>query len=239
MRLPLHALLLACAASDVLLLEPFTLPLPPAAVPATATPFDSASLQTAVAFTAPSGRVIRALPFLTQDFARSQGAAGEEILFNASVPYFAVRLAPQELGEYAYAQTFAGGAPPPGVVPLAPGSFTCAGGPARAGDGFAKAANSRFTLDGANSFFLVGENMAWPGAWPYFNGSARYDNASGASYMYDRFLPKLAAAGGNWIRLWLGPSLVRDVAWDGEQGSFLALALAGKARFGEYNLAAA
>ena len=56
---------------------------------------------------------------------------------------------------------------------------------------------------------------------------------------YDRFLPKLAAVGGNWIRLWLGPSLVRDVSWQGEAGSFLPLALASKVPFGSYNLEAA
>ena len=238
-RLALQLLIVRAACEVVLLLDPFTLVLPSASIPDASTPFDSASLRTAVSFTAPSGRVISVLPFYTQDFVRTQGAAGEEVLVNSSSPYFAVRVAPQERGVYTFLQTFAAGAPPPpGVVPLA-GNFTCAGGPARAGDGFAAAKNRRFTLDGEASFFLVGENMAWPGCWPYYNGSARYDNASGASYMYDRFLPKLAAAGGNWIRLWAGPSLVRDVAWDGEEGSFLALALAGKARFGEYNLAAA
>jgi hypothetical protein len=186
-------------------------------------------------FTAPSGRSYSALPFYTQDFSRSQDGSGAEVLSPAGAPYFAVRYAPSELGVHSYAQAFTA---PTHAAPLA-GNFTAAGGPAVPGDGYAAVRNRKFTLDNATAFFLVGENMAWPGCWPYFNGSCAFDNATGSSFMYDRFLPKLAAVGGNWIRLWVGPSLVRDVAWAGEQGSFLPMALAAKVPFGEYNLEAA
>ncbi len=236
----LRLLLLLClapaahCAAAVQLLSPFTLRIPAASIPSPGTPFNSSSLGTRILFTAPSGRAIPVLPFYTQDFERSQDGSGAEVLAAAGAPYFAARLAPQELGEYAYVQQGA----PAGVAPLA-GGFTCAGGPARAGDGYAFARNRKFTLDNATAWWAVGENMAWPGAWPYFNGSAAFDNATGASYMYDRYLPRLAAAGGNWIRLWLGPSLVRDVAYDGEQGSFLPMALAAKVPWGALNLQAA
>lgn len=238
MHLPLCLLFLApLAVSGVLLLDPFTLLLPNASIPSAGQPFNSSSLGTRVVFTAPSGRMISVLPFLTQDFARSQDAGGAEVLAAISAPYFAARIAPQEEGLYNYTQIF--DAPHPLLpLPLA-GNFSCAGGPARAGDGYVFARNRRFTVDNASAWWAVGENMAWPGAWPYFNGSAAFDNATGASYMYDRFLPKLAAAGGNWIRLWLGPSLTRDVSYDGELGSFLPMALASKVQWGELNLQAA
>lgn len=234
MLLTLLTLLLTPAAA-VLLLDPFTLRIPAQQIPNASTPFNSSSLQTSFVFTAPSGKVVNVLPFFTQDFTRTQDANGAEVLTSASAPYFAVRLAPREEGVHTYLQAFS---VPTGLAPLA-GNFSCAGGPARPGDNFVAVRNRRFTLDNATSFFLVGENMAWPGCWPYFPGSAAFDNATGASYMYDRFLPKLAAVGGNWIRLWVGPSLVRDVAYEGQEGSFLALALAGKSAWGQYSLEAA
>jgi len=227
----LHFLLLELVFSfTVKLQDPFTLPI---SVPNLVTPFNSSSLGTVVDFRAPSGRVITVLPFYTQDFVRSQGIDGSEILTNTSLPYFAVRIAPTEEGTYFYQQRYT--VATPSEVP-ASGNFTCAGGPSRSGDNYAFVQNRKFTLDNESAFFLIGEDMAWPGCWPYYPGSAQYDNATGKSYMYDRFLPKLAAVGGNWIRLWVGPSLVRDVSWQGEEGSFLPMALASKVPFGSYNL---
>lgn len=229
--------LLIVAAEAVLLFEPFTLQLSNASVPAPATPFNSSSLGTTFVFTAPSGRTYSVLPFFTQDFSRSQDARGDELLQPNGAPYFAVRYAPSELGLHTYVQVFA--APPAGGAAPLSGNLTAEGGPVIPGDNYVAVKNNKFTLDNRTAFWLVGENMAWPGCWPYFNGSAAFDNATGASYMYDRFLPKLAAAGGNWIRLWVGPSLVRDVSWQGEEGSFLSVALASKVAFGAYNLEAA
>ena len=237
MRRILAASAIAAAATSIPLLEPFTLTLPNASIPNATLPFNCSNLGTSLAFTAPSGRVTTVLPFLTQDFTRSRGADGAEVLIPAGAPYFAAHFAPTELGEHSYAQARA----PRGVAPLN-GSFACAGGPAVAGDGFARVAPSGayFTLDGARAFWLVGENMAWSGCYPYFNGSCAFDDEAGGTFMYDRLLPALAAVGGNWIRLWVGPSLVREVDMGGERSSFLGLALQGLgAAFGEYSLAAA
>ena len=230
-------LLAAATASTVPLLEPFTLVLPNASIPNASLPFNSSNLGTAVAFTAPSGRVVTALPFLTQDFARTQTPGGDEVLTPTGAPFFAARFAPTEEGVHAYAQLGA----PAGVAPLS-GTLTCAGGPLRQGDGFARVAagGAYFTLDNSSALWLVGENMAWAGCWPYFNNSCAFDNVTGGSYAFDRLLPRLAQAGGNWIRLWLGPSLARNPALFGETGSFLGMSLASMgASFGSYNLAAA
>jgi hypothetical protein len=233
----LSLLAAAAAATSIPLLEPFTIKLPNASITNTSQPFNCSNLGTSLAFTAPSGRVTTVLPFLTQDFTRSQGANGAEVLVPSSAPYFAARFAPTELGEHSYAQVRA----PRGVTPVN-GTFTCAGGPAVAGDGFARVApgGAYFTLDGTRAFWLVGENMAWSGCYPYFNGSCAFDDEAGGTFMYDRLLPALAAVGGNWVRLWVGPSLVREVDMNGERSSFLGLALQGVGTtFGEYSLAAA
>ena len=57
--------------------------------------------------------------------------------------------------------------------------------------------------------------------------------------MYDRMLPRLAAVGGNYIRLWACPSLAAEPTYDGERGSFLALGLGALVPFGTDNLEAA
>lgn len=182
-------LTLATAANALLLLDPFTLPIPNSSIPFLATPFNSTSLGTKILFTSPSGRIIPVLPYFTQDFSRTLAPDNTtEVLTPTTLPYFAARLAPQEEGLYTYTQD----TPPPGVPPIK-GNFSVAGGPALAGDGFAFASTTsrKFTLDNSTAFFLVGENMAWPGCWPYFNGSAQWDNATGATFMYDRYLRKL------------------------------------------------
>ena len=168
---------------------------------------------------------------------RTQTPGGDEVLSPAGAPYFAARFAPAEAGVHTYWQVGA----PAGVPPLN-GSLTCAGGPERPGDGYARVARggAYFTLNDLDAFWLVGENMAWPGCWPYYNGSCAYDNVTGGSFAYDRLLTKLAGVGGNWIRLWLGPSLVRNPAVNAELGSFLDMALPAMGMpFASYNLAAA
>lgn len=77
------------------------------------------------------------------------------------------------------------------------------------------------------------------GVWPYYNGSSAFSNGTGGTFMYDRYLQKLAAAGGNYIRLWVCPSLVSEPTYDGEQASMLGLGLGALVPFGTYNLEAA
>lgn len=218
------------------LLEPFTVVFPNASIPNTSLPFNCTNLGTSVLFSAPSGKVITALPFLTQDFERTQTPGGDEVLVPTGAPYFAVHYAPTEEGLHSYSQVGA-----PSGAPALNGTFQCAGGPIRPGDGFAHVVDGAyFTIDNSSAFWLVGENFAWAGCWPYYPGSCAFDNITGSSYAFDRLLPRLEAVGGNWIRLWLGPSLVNNPVLNGEAGSFLDMALASMGvPFGTYNLAAA
>ena len=217
--------------------------------PFNATPFDAASLGTWLEVTPPGGApAVEVVPFFTAAFVRSMNAtSGAEILTpsGAAAPGFAARFAPRALGTHTFVQRFLATPPPPWLEPVR-GSFECVAAGAVAGDGFAHVDVRRgtfFTLDDKEAFWLVGENMAWAGTWPYFNGSSAFSNGTGGTYAYDRWLPRLAAAGGNFIRLWLGPSLARQPTWDGELGTMLAMALMGSddgsAVFGEYNLRAA
>ena len=200
-----------------------------------------------VELTSPTGSTTRHAVFYTQPFSRSQGAGGAEVLAAAGAPRYAVRLACAVLGRHAYAQRAAPGtALPPGALA---GAFECVPPPAAAsGDGWAAvdAAHGQYfvlrNVSGTGStapLWLVGENVGWPGVWPYFNGSSRFSNGTGGTFMYDRMLPRLAAVGGNYIRVWACPSLTAEPTYDGEQGSFLALGLGAFVPYGTYNLEAA
>jgi hypothetical protein len=234
--------------SQVPLFEVISLPISVPALSPEQNPFDVVALGTWLVATAPDGTNRTLRPFWTRDFARSQASNGSEILTPASDPYFAVRVAPDQLGTWTIAQLFAASpSPPPGVVPLN-GSFVCVQEGSREGDGYAEVDTVHgqyFRLRTAEAnrtaFWLVGENMAWPGVWPYFNGSSQFSNGTGGTYMYDRYMASLSkAGGGNWIRLWVGPSLVAEPVYDGEQGSFLDLSLvSGPIPFATYSLEAA
>lgn len=204
-----------------------------------ANPFNVSSLQTWVTVTGPGVQEV-AFPFRKQNFNRAQDPFGNEVLTPVGDPFFAVRVAPTSLGEFTVVQHFSPGTNTTGIVPL---NITFLATPPLRDDGFAcvdPGFGQFFKLDSDDAaFWLVGENMGWSGVWPYFNGSSRWSNGTGGTFMYDRYLSRLAAAGGNWIRLWLGPSLVSEPSWDGEQGSFLAMSLMGEVPFGEYSLAAA
>ena len=193
----------------------------------------------------PTGATMRHAVFYTQPFTRTQNADGSEVLVASGVPHYAVRLTCAALGQHMYAQRAAPGSVlPPGAIT---GTFECTA-PVSSGDGWAAvdAVHKQYfvlrNVSGTNAikpFWLVGENVAWPGVWPYFNGSSRYSNGTGGTYMYDRMLPRLAAVGGNYIRMWACPSLTEEPSYDGEQGSFLDLGLGALVPYGSYNLEAA
>ena len=246
LRATLIALLAAAASGDAQLemFAPLELAVP---LPGGAPPTPSFNVtSTWVELLAPGASTpTRHAVFFTQPFTRALAANGSEVLEPAGAPRYAVRLACAVLGRHAYAQRAAPGAalPPDAIA----GAFECTA-PARA-DGWAAvdaAHGQYFVLRNVSGtaasapLWLVGENMAWPGVWPYFNGSAQFSNGTGGTYMYDRMLPRLAAvSGGNYIRLWACPALVREPTYDGEQGSFLALGLGALVPYGSYNLEAA
>jgi hypothetical protein len=141
------------------------------------TPYNSTSLGTYVNFTSPSATQ-HVLPFYYQPLNRSRDANGSEVLVAAGPHRFVVRFACSMVGLVAYQQYNIG----PGGVPFPAGingTLNCV--PPLKPDGFARVDEMHkqyFTLDGVNAFWLVGENMGWPGVWPYFNGSSQWSNGS-------------------------------------------------------------
>ena len=154
-------------------------------------PFDPGEVQVACQFQSPSGRAIMALGFYYQGYRRSLDAGGRERLQAEGAPEWRVRFAPSEPGVWTYRLAVAhrgGNAPAPSS-----GSFTVT---ASSGGGWIKVdptASHRFTIvrEGRENvpFIPVGENMCW--------------SEAGGTYDYDRWLPALATAGGNCVRLWV------------------------------------
>lgn len=71
-----------------------------------------------------------------------------------------------------------------------------------------------FAYDNGRPYFAVGENMCWGG------GRGSFD--------YDVWLPKLAEAGGNWIRIWMSswnctPEWSRESKGDWRSGQYLGV----------------
>ena len=154
-------------------------------------PFDAAEVQVACQLQSPSGRSVTAPGFYYQGYRRSLDAGGRERLQAEGPAQWRVRFAPAEPGVWSYRVTVAqrgGSTSVPGS-----GTFTVTASP---GGGWIKVdavAPHRFMIVRAGQetlpFIPVGENMCW--------------SEAGGTYDYDRWLPALAVAGGNYVRLWV------------------------------------
>ena len=200
-------------------------------------------------FTTPSGMTSIATPFAYQEFERNDDANEDDDSLTPVGPvHFRARFMPTEVGKHRFHCEFG---------QQLRGTFHVAGHSALPSSPRVSANHQHFERchDGnglrsdemrCTPMWLVGENIGWGGAWPYHRGSELQSNGSGLSALrfYERVLPKLAGVGGNYFRLWLGPSLVRDVrraTWnDGRPSTFSALCLHCRTRrFGAYSLEAA
>jgi hypothetical protein len=107
---------------------------------------------------------------------------------------FALRFCPAEVGAYRYVVRRAGQ-----EAPVTEGSFQCTPSD-RPGLLRVAGPGARYvTFDNGKPLVLVGENMCWPGS-------------AGVSD-YDGWLRKLAAVGGNYIRVWMCPWAF-GIEWD-------------------------
>ncbi len=148
-------------------------------------PFDPDQIDVWAIFRAPNGRQIRVNGFLDQPFRRSL-VHGREVISPSGNPVWRVRFSADEVGAWTY------------VVHARDRSGERQWGPGRfrvtpSSDlGFVQVSrrNPRaFAFSNGTPFFAVGEDMCWGG--------------ERGSYDYDTWLPKLAKAGGNWIRIWM------------------------------------
>jgi hypothetical protein len=108
---------------------------------------------------------------------------------------FLVRFCPSETGHYSY-RAFDEKAP---ERTLAEGTFEVTASDSPGFVRIADPSDTFLTRDDGTPLVLIGENMCW--------------HTKGGVEDYDRWLPKLAAAGGNYIRVWMGPWAL-GIEWD-------------------------
>lgn len=202
-------------------------------VPATAAnPFDPHQAAVDARVTLPSGRTMRVPGFWFQDFTRAienpeaRGTARIERLTPVGDPGWRIRFASPEAGRHTVTVDWKigdrSGSSEPLTVRVQPGE--------RPGVIRASPRNPRY-LEHSNGkfFFPIGENLCM------------YERREG-TYYYERLLPKLAANGANYVRLWQEYYAPRDpsvVASPGD-GSFAGFPLETQATgLGRYDLASA
>lgn len=160
-------------------------------VPPASNPFDPGLIRLDATFTAPSGRTTTVPAFWYQNYLRSLSGGNEQLAATGS-PGWRLRFAPAESGTYSIAlaiytngQLFNSSATAQFAVPAAT---------APPGSGFVRVAPSRqyFETSDGQALRLIGENVAWM-------------TSGQGTYEYDTWLPDVAAAGENYIRLIMCP----------------------------------
>ncbi len=150
-------------------------------------PFDPSEIDVSAVFTSPSGAAATVHGFYFQDYERS-GGGNSETLTPLGPPVWKVRFAPNEAGTWTYRLQAVDDS---GKAELPSRSFTVT---ASSNPGFVRVSAKDpeyFAFDNGDPYFPLGENMAWGG--------------KGRTFDYDQWLPALAAAGGNYVRLWQAP----------------------------------
>jgi len=151
-----------------------------------ANPFDPGEIDLTARLIAPSGKAFTLPGFYCQPHTRSRAADAAEVLLPEGEGIFAIRFAWGEIGRYRYEVTATDSS---GAHFVGSGAFQVI---AADRPGYIRPFASSpyyFQRDSGGSYFPIGENMCWP--------------AKGGSYDYDLWMSKLAASGGNYLRLWL------------------------------------
>eukprot|EP00041_Stephanoeca_diplocostata_P017045 m.339087 g.339087 ORF g.339087 m.339087 type:complete len:724 (+) comp20575_c0_seq4:99-2270(+) len=183
----------------------------------------------------PDRIISRVVPFFFQNFTRSQAVNGSEVLVPAGTPHFRLRFTPTEPGIYAV--TFVGMVWETGGTNTSWCSFQCTSSTGT-NQGFARVSPNRqfFETSDNSTLYLLGENIVFPGRDPIlttYNYTLKYKYAHWGTFMYDRYLSRMASSGGNYVRLWIGLSCDESAATP------LSLAGGPAGSFGTYNLQAA
>ncbi|MFQ6097014.1 MAG: cellulase family glycosylhydrolase [Armatimonadota bacterium] len=153
-------------------------------------PFDPDEVSLDLHVQAPGGEAQIVHGFFAQDFERrlidENGGPAEE-LTQVGEPRWLARYVPARPGRHRY---WLAARDRTGETRTKARSFAVRDGPGR---GFVRVrAGSRyFTFDDGSSFFPIGHNVCWPG--------------SRGTFDYDHYFRRMAEAGENYGRLWLGP----------------------------------
>lgn len=131
------------------------------------------------------------------DLARTRGTGAKPPVPEGE-PYYAVRFMPQEPGEHAFRLMSAGQA-------LHEGRFLCVESDLPPPVRVSRKDPTYFELVDGTPWLAVGLNMCWA--------------SGGRTHDYERWLPRLAQAGGNFVRLWMCPWCF-GIEWDGPAGTY-------------------
>jgi hypothetical protein len=148
-------------------------------------PFNPEDIEVWAMFTSPQGKSRRVNGFLFQPFTRRLDQGAEKIE-SAGEPVWKIRFAPESEGEWKY-QVFARDRSGSAKLPETRLEVVTS-----MNSGFIRRSERSprmFAFDDGRPFFAVGENVCWGG--------------KRGSFDYDDWLPALAKAGGNWIRIWM------------------------------------
>ncbi len=152
--------------------------------------FDPNQISVSATFTGPSGQTYVINGFAYQNYTRSGSVNGQTLSASGPVVW-KVRFAPPVTGIWSYslsATDTGGTSTQPG------GTFQATAG---SNHGFVSVSSfdaRYFTFSDGTAFFPVGENMTWDN-----DANGKSDN----TYCYDNYLSKLAAQGGNYVRIWM------------------------------------
>ena len=148
------------------------------------TPFDPDEISVDAVFRIPSGKILKVPGFLYQSFQAGAAGTTNVPLADTAPPEWRVRFTPSEPGTYSVRIQARDRS---GERTSEPVSFTAASAP---GHGYVRVSHRDphyFELDDRTPLFLIGENMV--------NGSLAE---------FNRWMPRLASNGGNFVRLWIG-----------------------------------
>jgi hypothetical protein len=161
-------------------------------LPVAANPFDPDIIRVDATFTAPSGKNMTVPAFWYQDYARSQ-SGGYEQETPVGSPQWRLRFAPAETGNYSVSLTIYtnGQLYHPSATPV---YFNVPATNAPPGSGYVRVqpGGQYFQTGDGRPLRLIGENLDWM-------------TTGLGTYQYDTWLPHVAAAGENYIRLMMTP----------------------------------
>lgn len=160
-------------------------------LPSFQNPFDPEQVAIDATVTAPSGNVRKVPAFWYQAYQRTL-SNGSEVLAKAGSPEWRLRLTPTETGTHQVVLTVTTNGQPSSLsardeVEVQPAAVN-------AKPGFARLSTNQVFFETADGRPLpfIGECVCWHGAK--------------GTYDYDQWFPAMAAAGGNWARLWMWPN---------------------------------
>jgi len=151
-------------------------------------PFDPDQVTVRGVFRTPQGRREEVDGFFYRGFERRRDKDGSERLTATGDVGWRIRYIPRSSGRFSLTVEIRNQGR---SVRGSEFSFGVAPGE---GDGFIRVARANphyFETDSGKAYFAVGENVCWPG--------------NGGTYDYDKYWERLAGAGANYARIWVGP----------------------------------